>query len=101
MVPSWAPPAQNIVLSRREASNAASIRGIGLELLEAQIAAITKAHGAVLAARNSAGIAECGVRVVDPWQSSGRLSLTLGNGSPLSISTTRLPPTRVWEEYPC
>ena len=65
MVPSWAPPAQDIVLSRQEPSNAARLRGIRLGLLEAQIAAITKAHGAVLATRNSGHIVECGVRVVD------------------------------------
>ena len=42
MVSSWAPPAQDIVLSRQESKNAASLWGIRLGLPQAQIAAYDK-----------------------------------------------------------
>jgi predicted nucleic acid-binding protein len=41
--------------------------GRPIAALDAQIAAIARAHGAVLATRNVADFAECGIDVVDPW----------------------------------
>ena len=82
------------MLSRQEPSNAASIRSIRLGLPEAQIAAITKAHGAVLATRNSGHVVEFGGRVVDSRAIERRLSPNPRRCSPLSISTTR--PMQLW-----
>jgi len=36
--------------------------------LDAQIAAIARAHGAAVATRNVADFTDCGIDVVDPWQ---------------------------------
>jgi len=36
--------------------------------LDAQIAAIARAHGAAVATRNLADFTDCGINVVDPWQ---------------------------------
>lgn len=36
--------------------------------LDAQIAAIARAHGAAVATRNMADFTDCGIDVVDPWQ---------------------------------
>ena len=36
--------------------------------LDAQIAAIARAHGAALATRNVVDFTDCGIDVVDPWQ---------------------------------
>lgn len=36
--------------------------------LDAQIAAIARAHGAMVATRNVEDFADCGVRVVSPWE---------------------------------
>jgi predicted nucleic acid-binding protein len=36
--------------------------------LDAQIAAITSSHGATLATRNTDDFADCGIRLVNPWQ---------------------------------
>lgn len=48
---------------------ASSRRKIGRPIAEfdAQIAAITYAHGAVLATRSTADFESCGIRVVNPW----------------------------------
>jgi toxin FitB len=43
-------------------------RGRPISLFDAQIAAIARAHGAILATRDMADFEECGVRVVNPWQ---------------------------------
>jgi predicted nucleic acid-binding protein len=37
--------------------------------LDAQIAAIARAHGATVATRNVVDFTDCGIDVVDPWQS--------------------------------
>ena len=42
--------------------------GRPIEKLDGQIAAIARAHGAVLATRNTADFEGCGVKLVDPWQ---------------------------------
>lgn len=48
---------------------AASRRAQGRPIteLDAQIAAITRANGALLATRNTADFEGCGVRLVNPW----------------------------------
>ena len=43
-------------------------RGRPISLFDAQIAAIARAHGALLATRNTADFEGCGVRVVNPWE---------------------------------
>jgi predicted nucleic acid-binding protein len=44
-----------------------SLSGKPITLFDAQIAAIAKANGAVLATRNTADFEQCGVRLVNPW----------------------------------
>lgn len=41
--------------------------GRPISTLDAQIAAITRAHGATLATRNVSDFDGCGIEVVDPW----------------------------------
>ena len=43
------------------------LRGRPISVLDAQIAAIAKAHGASLATRNTADFEGCGIRLVNPW----------------------------------
>jgi predicted nucleic acid-binding protein len=50
----------HIAASRREA-------GRPIAELDAQIAAIARAHGAALATRNVADFRDCGTELVDPW----------------------------------
>lgn len=49
---------------------ASARRRIGrpISTLDAQIAAIARAHGAAVATRNVADFTDCGIDVVDPWQ---------------------------------
>jgi predicted nucleic acid-binding protein len=42
--------------------------GRPISTLDAQIAAIARAHGAAVATRNVADFTDCGIEVVDPWQ---------------------------------
>jgi predicted nucleic acid-binding protein len=42
--------------------------GRPITTLDAQIAAIARAHGAAVATRNVADFTDCGIDVVDPWQ---------------------------------
>ena len=42
--------------------------GRSIATLDAQIAAIARAHGASVATRNVADLTDCGIDVVDPWQ---------------------------------
>ncbi|MDX2143587.1 MAG: type II toxin-antitoxin system VapC family toxin [Rhodospirillaceae bacterium] len=42
-------------------------RGRPMAQMDAQIASITRLHGATLATRNVRDFADCGIRVVDPW----------------------------------
>ena len=54
----------------REFSKIASRRrrsGRPISEFDAQIAAITSVHNAVLATRNTADFEGCGIRVVNPW----------------------------------
>lgn len=44
--------------------------GRPISMADAQIAAIARARGAVLATRNVLDFSDCGVAVVDPWASS-------------------------------
>ena len=44
------------------------LRGRPISVLDAQIAAIAKANGAVLATRNTADFENCGVRLANPWE---------------------------------
>jgi predicted nucleic acid-binding protein len=57
-----APPYARIASSRRRA-------GRPISHFDAQIAAIARSTGAVLATRNLADFEDCGVTLVDPWQS--------------------------------
>lgn len=41
--------------------------GRPISQFDAMIAAITRAHGAVLATRNTADFEHCGLRIVNPW----------------------------------
>jgi hypothetical protein len=43
-------------------------RGRPIEHPDAEIAAIARLHGATLATRNARDFADCGVRVVNPWE---------------------------------
>jgi predicted nucleic acid-binding protein len=43
--------------------------GHPIGILDAQIAAISKVHGATLATRNTVDFEGCGVRLINPWQS--------------------------------
>jgi len=36
--------------------------------MDAQIAAIARVHGALLATRNTSDFADCGIRLVNPWR---------------------------------
>ena len=49
---------------------ASARRRIGrpISTLDAQIAAIARAHGAAVATRNVVDFTDCGIDVVDPWQ---------------------------------
>jgi len=42
--------------------------GRPISALDAQIAAISKVHGATLATRNTSDFEGCGVRLINPWQ---------------------------------
>jgi predicted nucleic acid-binding protein len=42
--------------------------GRPIGVLDAQIAAISKVHGATLATRNTVDFEGCGVRLINPWQ---------------------------------
>jgi toxin FitB len=44
-------------------------QGRPMATLDAQIAAIARAHRAALATRNVADFASCGIEVIDPWSS--------------------------------
>jgi predicted nucleic acid-binding protein len=44
------------------------LQGRPISVLDSQIAAISKANGATLATRNTADFANCGVRLVNPWE---------------------------------
>jgi predicted nucleic acid-binding protein len=52
------------------AAIAARRQGLGrpISQSDAQIAAITYSHGAALATRNAADFADCGIRIVSPWE---------------------------------
>jgi hypothetical protein len=50
-----------IAASRRQ-------RGKPITLFDAQIAAIARANGALLATRNSADFEDCGIRLMNPWR---------------------------------
>lgn len=41
--------------------------GVPIQVLDAQIAAIARCRGAVVATRDTAGFAGCGVEVLNPW----------------------------------
>jgi predicted nucleic acid-binding protein len=43
-------------------------QGRPLPLFDAQIAAIARAHGATVATRNVKDFADCGIDIVNPWQ---------------------------------
>ena len=43
------------------------LRGKPIKPLDAQIAAIARAHGATLATRNTRDFEECGIHLVNPW----------------------------------
>ncbi|EGV16516.1 PilT protein domain protein [Thiocapsa marina 5811] len=45
--------------------------GRPISQFDCQIAAIARAHGAVVATRNVNDFAGCGVAVIDPWQHAG------------------------------
>lgn len=42
--------------------------GKPMQVVDAQIAAIARAHGATVATRNVKDFADCGIEVVNPWQ---------------------------------
>jgi predicted nucleic acid-binding protein len=42
-------------------------KGLAMSPLDAQIAAITAAHDAILATRNTNDFKECGISVINPW----------------------------------
>ena len=44
------------------------LRGRPITLFDAQIAAIARANGALLATRNSSDFEDCGIRLVNPWR---------------------------------
>ena len=44
------------------------MQGRPMSQLDAQIAAIAKAHGATLATRNTDDFEGCGIRLVNPWE---------------------------------
>ena len=43
---------------------------VGSPVVDAQIAAISRAHGAALATRNTKDFQHTGVGLIDPWQDS-------------------------------
>ena len=45
------------------------LKGRPISALDAQIAAIARAHGATVATRNVSDFTDCGIDVVDPWHS--------------------------------
>jgi toxin FitB len=56
--------------ARAFAQIAATRRTLGRPIsdLDAQIAAIASSHGATLATRNIADFADCGIRLLNPWE---------------------------------
>jgi len=44
--------------------------GKQMGVLDAQIAAITKVHGAKLATRNTKDFLDCGIELINPWETS-------------------------------
>lgn len=46
--------------------------GTPIAVLDAQIAAVCRSRGAVVATRNTSDFAGAGIRVVDPWEPPGR-----------------------------
>jgi predicted nucleic acid-binding protein len=46
--------------------------GRSFATLDAQIAAIARSRGAAVATRNIADFAECGIEVIDPWNTGAR-----------------------------
>jgi predicted nucleic acid-binding protein len=58
------------VAANAYAEIASARRRIGrpISTLDAQIAAIARAHGAAVATRNVADFTDCGIEVVNPWQ---------------------------------
>ena len=48
------------------------VAGRPIREMDAQIAAIARAHGAALATRNVRDFAGCNVAVVNPWEGSGK-----------------------------
>ena len=58
------------VAARAFAEIAAKRRGLGRPIgeFDAQIAAIARSHGAAVATRNVEDFADCGIRVISPWQ---------------------------------
>jgi len=44
--------------------------GKQIGVLDAQIAAITKVHGAKLATRNTRDFIDCGIELINPWETS-------------------------------
>jgi predicted nucleic acid-binding protein len=56
--------------ARAFAQIAAARRTLGRPIsdLDAQIAAITSSHGATLATRNIDDFADCGIRLLNPWE---------------------------------
>jgi toxin FitB len=50
----------DIMIARRRS-------GKPIEILDALIAAVARAHGAAVATRDIGGFAGCGVTLVDPW----------------------------------
>ena len=45
-------------------------RGKPIKPLDAQIAAIARAHNATLATRNTRDFVDCGIRVINPWHAA-------------------------------
>ncbi len=43
-------------------------RGRPISLFDAQIAAITQAHGATLSTRDTSDFEDCGIRLINPWE---------------------------------
>jgi hypothetical protein len=67
---------------------------------DAQIAAITRARGAMLATRNISDFDDCGFDLINPWDGYAEASAMIVRTTPKSFpNSTSTMPERTWSEF--